>query len=82
MLDADGGSPAEVAASLVDLKHINDWFGGTRTTIDLLLRTDPETRGAVNFDTVRTLAISPLAVDFEVIPDDRIVWVLSVWTPV
>jgi SAM-dependent methyltransferase len=38
MLDGDGGSPAEVAASLVDLKHINDWFGGTRTTIDLLLR--------------------------------------------
>ncbi len=26
------GSPAEVAASLVDLRHINDWFGGTRTT--------------------------------------------------
>jgi hypothetical protein len=38
MLDDDGGSPAEVAASLIDLKHINDWFGGTHTTIDLLER--------------------------------------------
>lgn len=42
MLDADGGSPAEVAASFVDLKHINDWFGGTRTTIDLLGRVATE----------------------------------------
>ena len=38
MLDDDGGNPAEIAASLIDLKHINDWFGGTRTSIDLLLR--------------------------------------------
>jgi ubiquinone/menaquinone biosynthesis C-methylase UbiE len=38
MLDDDEGSPAEVAASLTDLRHINHWFGGTRTTIDLLLR--------------------------------------------
>lgn len=38
MLDDDGGSPAEVAAALIDLKHINNWFGGTRTTIDLLGR--------------------------------------------
>ncbi len=38
MLDDDEGSPAEVAASLIDLKHINHWFGGTRTTIDLLGR--------------------------------------------
>jgi ubiquinone/menaquinone biosynthesis C-methylase UbiE len=36
ILDNDGGSPAEMAASFVDLRHINDWFGGTQTTIDLL----------------------------------------------
>ena len=48
--------------------------------IDTLLRTDPETRGVVNFDTVRTLSVPPLAVDFEVVEDYRIVWVLSVWT--
>jgi ubiquinone/menaquinone biosynthesis C-methylase UbiE len=35
-LDDDKGSPAEVAASLNDLRHINDWFGGTRTTVALL----------------------------------------------
>jgi ubiquinone/menaquinone biosynthesis C-methylase UbiE len=38
MLDDDGGSPAETAVALVDLRHINNWFGGTRTTINLLGR--------------------------------------------
>ena len=38
LLDEDAGSPAEVAASFVDLRHINDWFGGTRTTVTLLER--------------------------------------------
>jgi plasmid stabilization system protein ParE len=47
--------------------------------IDVVLRLDPETRGTINFDTVRTLALPPLAVDFEVIEADRIVWVLSAW---
>ncbi len=37
LLDDDLGTPAEIAASLRDLQRINDWFGGTRTTI-LLLR--------------------------------------------
>lgn len=36
MLDQDLGSPEEVGASLIDLRHINDWFGGTRTTVALL----------------------------------------------
>ncbi len=38
LLDDDLGSPAEIAASLTDLRHINDWFGGTRTTASLLRR--------------------------------------------
>jgi ubiquinone/menaquinone biosynthesis C-methylase UbiE len=38
LLDDDLGTPAEIAASLADLRHINDWFGGTRTTIALLRR--------------------------------------------
>jgi hypothetical protein len=37
-LDADLGSPQEVATSLRDLRHINNWFGGTRTTTALLRR--------------------------------------------
>jgi ubiquinone/menaquinone biosynthesis C-methylase UbiE len=36
LLDRDAGSPAEVAASLRDLQHINQWFGGVSTTEYLL----------------------------------------------
>ena len=32
LLDTDSGSPAEVAASLGDLRRINRWFGGVGTT--------------------------------------------------
>ena len=38
LLDDDLGTPEEIAASLVDLRHINRWFGGTRTSISLLRR--------------------------------------------
>ena len=38
LLDDDLGTAAEIAESLIDLRHINHWFGGTRTTIALLLR--------------------------------------------
>lgn len=44
LLDDDLGEPSEIAASLVDLRHINDWFGGTRTTIRLLRRVARESR--------------------------------------
>jgi hypothetical protein len=37
-LDDDMGTPSEISASLVDLRHINDWFGGTHTTAALLRR--------------------------------------------
>lgn len=36
LLDDDLGTPAEIAASLTDLRRINSWFGGTRTTSSLL----------------------------------------------
>jgi ubiquinone/menaquinone biosynthesis C-methylase UbiE len=32
LLDVDAGSPAEIATALADLRHINSWFGGVRTT--------------------------------------------------
>src|SRR5215472_3228902 len=38
LLDDDLGTPEEVGDSLRDLRHINQWFGGTRTTIALLQR--------------------------------------------
>lgn len=37
-LDDDKGTPSEISASLVDLRHINDWFGGTHATAVLLRR--------------------------------------------
>ena len=37
-LDDDLGTAAEVASSLVDLRHINHWFGGSRATVALLRR--------------------------------------------
>ena len=47
--------------------------------IDTILAEDPENKGHENFDTVRTLVVWPLGVDFEAIAADRIVYVLSVW---
>ncbi len=32
LLDSDSGTPAEIAASLADLRLINRWFGGAATT--------------------------------------------------
>jgi len=32
LLDSDAGTPSEVAASLSDLDHINQWFGGISAT--------------------------------------------------
>jgi ubiquinone/menaquinone biosynthesis C-methylase UbiE len=38
LLDADLGTPEEVASSLCDLRRINRWFGGIRTTQCMLER--------------------------------------------
>ena len=43
LLDDDLGTPEEVAQSLRDLRHINNWFGGTSTTAALLQRVARET---------------------------------------
>ncbi len=47
--------------------------------IDQMLAWNPETRGAPRFDTVRTLSVPPLVVDFDVNDQDLMVWVLSAW---
>jgi hypothetical protein len=47
--------------------------------IDRVLADDPDQQGTVNFDTVRTLVVEPLGVDFDVVEPDRIVYVLAVW---
>lgn len=36
LLDEDLGTPAEIEASFRDLRHINQWFGGIRTSTVLL----------------------------------------------
>jgi SAM-dependent methyltransferase len=38
LLDADAGSPQEIAGSLADLRLINRWFGGVSTTAELIWR--------------------------------------------
>ena len=43
LLDADAGTPAEVAASLGDLQRINLWFGGIATTAEMVGRVARET---------------------------------------
>jgi hypothetical protein len=48
-------------------------------TIDDVLSVDPEQQGTQNFDTVRTLVVEPVGVDFEVVSADWIVYVLTVW---
>lgn len=43
LLDTDSGTPAEVAASLADLRRINRWFGGVATTANMVARVARET---------------------------------------
>ncbi|HZP62730.1 MAG TPA: methyltransferase domain-containing protein [Terriglobales bacterium] len=38
LLDSDSGSPAEISASLSDLRRINRWFGGVSTTTSMMRR--------------------------------------------
>jgi len=47
--------------------------------IDLLLQEDADTVGQPLFDTVRTVLVPPLGVDFDVDPASAPVYVLSVW---
>jgi hypothetical protein len=67
-----------LAAVWLDEKNRNT-VASAADTIDRLLARDPESVGELRFDTVRTLAIPPLGVDYEVIDQDRIIYVLSVW---
>jgi len=48
-------------------------------TIDVLLRENAQARGESRQGQLRIIFVSPLGVDFEVIDDDRLVRVLTVW---
>src|SRR5512135_1928021 len=43
LLDSDAGTPAEVAASLADLRWFNRWFGGSSTTFRMLRKVADQT---------------------------------------
>jgi ubiquinone/menaquinone biosynthesis C-methylase UbiE len=43
LLDTDNGTPAEIAASLDDLRRINYWFGGIATTEEMIRRVAKKT---------------------------------------
>jgi ubiquinone/menaquinone biosynthesis C-methylase UbiE len=47
LLDAGAGTPAEIQASLRDLRRINRWFGGIRTARTLLQRVAEESGRSV-----------------------------------
>jgi ubiquinone/menaquinone biosynthesis C-methylase UbiE len=46
LLDTDSGTPAEIAASLGDLRRINRWFGGIATTQELIWRVARESNSS------------------------------------
>jgi len=48
-------------------------------TIDRLLSLNADSIGEIRFDTVRSLSVAPLGVDYEVIEADRLVFVLAAW---
>jgi len=43
LLDTDSGTPAEIAASLSDLRRINSWFGGVATTEAMVTQVSTKT---------------------------------------
>lgn len=48
-------------------------------SVEKRLAQDPDAQGQPLYDTVRSLVIPPLGVEFEVIVADRIVYVLTAW---
>lgn len=59
----------------------DDREGVTRASdaVERLLANDPTAIGDDFFDTVRTVAYGPLGLEYEVVEDDRHVFILSVW---
>ncbi|HEX5447514.1 MAG TPA: hypothetical protein VFW87_27105 [Pirellulales bacterium] len=48
--------------------------------IDSLLKRDPDALGDARFDSIRSFEFPPIGVDFEVLSQDRLVYVLSAWS--
>lgn len=84
LLDSDSGSPAEIAASLADLRMVNRWFGGTTSMCDLLREAVRRSgrknlsfldvggaSGDIPAHVARTLAVEDVRVDFVVLERSR-----------
>jgi len=54
LLDTDSGTPAEIAASLGDLRRINRWFGGVATTEVMIRRVERE----INISTLSLVEVA------------------------
>ncbi len=80
LLDADSGSPAEIADSLADLRMVNRWFGGASTMCDLVREIVRKTgkkqlslldvggaTGDISAQVAGTLARKGLQVDFVIL---------------
>jgi plasmid stabilization system protein ParE len=48
-------------------------------TIDVVLRDDPLSQGESRIESTRIMFVRPLGIDFDVVRDDRTVYVLAVW---
>jgi len=59
--------------------HDRNAVTSAASIVDQLLAQEPETQGEVRFDTIRSFAVPPLGVDFEIVEADRMVYVLSAW---
>jgi hypothetical protein len=76
---------AWIAAAVNELADLwiiapdRDRVTAAASTLDELLRHNPQTLGESRHGNVRILVEDPLGIDFEVVEDDRIVYVLSVW---
>jgi ubiquinone/menaquinone biosynthesis C-methylase UbiE len=55
LLDADAGSPAEIARSLADIRFVNRWFGGVSTT-SALVQHVAERTGRADFSLLEVAA--------------------------
>jgi len=62
LLDTDSGTPAEIAASLTDLRRINRWFGGVGTTRWML-------RNVANQVRVSSLSVLEVAAGSSYVPE-------------
>jgi ubiquinone/menaquinone biosynthesis C-methylase UbiE len=82
LLDTDSGTPADIAAALSDLRHINQWFGGIAATQSMIAQVAGKlgvtslsllevAAGAGNVPQAASKRLQPLGVELQVTLLDR-----------